>query len=101
MNFVCVSYLDVKKYFRVSDEYVEKLIKKGSSFPRAGQLVKFLFEDIPQHCAITLIYICMPFSDEIRLQKGGTRDNLFAQCFPVNQCKKNLQIQTMRLITKT
>lgn len=34
MNFVCVSYLDVKKYFRVSDEYVEKLIKKGSSFPR-------------------------------------------------------------------
>lgn len=55
MNFVCVSYLDVKKYFRVSDEYVEKLIKKGSSFPRTGQLVKFLFEDIPQHCAIIFI----------------------------------------------
>lgn len=57
MNFVCVSYLDVKKYFRVSDEYVEKLRKKGSSFPRTGKLVKFLFEDIPRHCAIVYSYL--------------------------------------------
>lgn len=88
MNFVCVSYLDVKKYFRVSGEYVVKLIKKSSSFPRTGQLVKFLFEDIPQHCSIILTYICLQFSDEIRLKKVGIRDNLFAQCFPANQCKK-------------